>query len=46
VNNGTYAAMTLGDAMSRQSSGSFAECADQEPAETAAYVSGTEGGEQ
>ena len=30
VNNGTYAAMTLGDAMSCQSSGSFAE-----PAETA-----------
>jgi hypothetical protein len=30
VNNGTYAAMTLGDAMRHQSSGSFTESTDSD----------------
>ncbi len=50
MNNGTYAATTLGDAMSRQPSGSFTEHASRdtpsrEPVEAAAHVSGNEGGE-
>ena len=46
MNNGTFAAVTLGDAMSRQSSGTFREHFDTptcEPAEAAAYVNCGEG---
>ena len=45
MNNGTYAATTLGDAMSRQSSGSFTEHADEDVmgAEAAAYANCGEG---
>jgi hypothetical protein len=45
VNNGTYAAMTLGDAMRRQSSGSWTDSTAEDAMgpEAAAYVSCGEG---